>query len=81
MALADYDLKFPCIGVGSQGRRSDRGVYNNSGIKEAILMNLTSLFVGNDVGEYTIILGSAEGSHLNEFNFPPKGNGTSYILN
>ena len=33
LALVDYDYKFMFIDVGCQGRISDGGVYNNSGIR------------------------------------------------
>ena len=33
LALVDYDYKFMFIDLGCQGRISDGGVYNNSGIR------------------------------------------------
>ena len=43
MALVNYDNKFIYIDVGFQGRIRDRGVYNNSTLKEAILKNSFNL--------------------------------------
>ena len=37
LVLVDYDNKFIYIDVWCQGRIRDRGVYNNSTLKEAIL--------------------------------------------
>ena len=42
-ALVDYDNKFIYIDAGCQGRIRDRGVYNNSTLKEAILKNSFNL--------------------------------------
>ena len=39
LPLVDYDYEFTNIDVGCQGRLSDLGVYNNFGLKKAILNN------------------------------------------